>query len=188
MRPALHQTSWITSMLLLGKGSLSLCPSSHSLQVKQEGVESESQEKGTRSTLCMIFLLKSVYHNSFTFLWAYLSSSMQSAAILLFTSVEVKSQFLSLVSLVQLSLTPFTEKRDQSGSFSLTCWLRIRDTSEISWIFYFWWHYYYVFIQLVCNIMHYLLFVVIPILPFKFLRQLELEVKPLVLPFLTSKN
>lgn len=44
------------------------------------------------------------------------------------------------------------------------------------------------FIYLVCSIMYYLLFVVIPILPFKFLQQLELEVKPLVLPFLTSKN
>lgn len=97
-----------------------------------------------------------------------------------------KSQVLSLVCLVQPNLTSFTEKRDQS--FSLTCWLLIRDTATISWVLYFLWHCYCGFIYLFFNIMYYLLFVVIPVLLFKFLQHLELEVKPLVLPFLTSKN
>lgn len=41
---------------------------------------------------------------------------------------------------------------------------------------------------LFCSIVYDLLFVVIPLLPFKSLQQLELEVKPLALPFSTSKN
>lgn len=129
-------------MLPSGKGSLSLCPSSHLLQVKhEEGVWGLGARGKWVILHSMIFLLKSVYWDCFSFLWAYFSSSFIQQSFLLFNSVGVKSEVFIITLSCLAQLDSFTEERDQSSSFPLTCWLWIRDTYKISWVVYFGWCY-----------------------------------------------
>lgn len=146
MRPALHQNSWIMSMLLSGKGSLSPCPLSHLLQVKHEESVWRAGVRGRWVILhSLIFLLKSVCCDCFGFLRAYLSSScIQQQFCYLFQRKWIRGFIITLSSLAQLD--SFTERRDQSSSFPLIGWLWARDTSKISWVLYFGWCYYCGFI------------------------------------------
>lgn len=59
------------------------------------------------------------------------------------------SQILSLLGLIELSVTTFYQEKQSKRLFLLTHWLPIRNTSRISWILPLWWHYYCIFIYLV---------------------------------------
>lgn len=105
-------------------------------------VGSEGQEAKSQS-------LPWPFHLAFGLTFPLVAFSSKFAAY--FTGFVISLSFLA-------ELDSFYWEKQSRGLFLLTCWLWIRDTSKISQILYFWWHYYCVFLySVLLYITYYLL-------------------------------